>query len=114
MSVVYPAAKPAVVALDAIERYAENGWDGAGYAVLFDLTLAIGGKLQENLKEARMMRGIDKSSECDIIEFPESPLENTNKRYAVCLILFVNFFPNRGAYKKADEALGGSDCNKKG
>ena len=52
--------------------------DGAGYVVLFDLTLAIGGKLQENLKEARMMRGIDKSSECDIIEFPESPLENTN------------------------------------
>lgn len=38
----------------------------------------IGGKLQENLKEARMMRGIDRLSERDIIEFPESPLDNTN------------------------------------
>lgn len=44
MSVVYPAAKPAVVALDALDGYLQNGSEGALTALACDAVFAGAGK----------------------------------------------------------------------
>ncbi len=98
-SVVYPAAKPAVIALDVIDGATKNGLRGAGYALFFDLGLSLVGKklpdnkisnaaqtifgeclgneIQDNISnENLIIRTFDQK----LIEYPEVPLDNTEVR----------------------------------
>ena len=70
MSVVYPAAKLAVVALDALNGYLQNGSEGALTALVCDAVLSV--------KDARMLREVDKSFDQKMIDYPTAPSDNTD------------------------------------
>ena len=100
MSVVYPAAKPAVVALDALDGYLQNGSEGALTALACDAMFAgagkflpknkgsdamqaiaseyIGSKAQESVKDARMLREVDRSFDQKMIDYPTAPSDKTD------------------------------------